>query len=81
MSTRDDYPVNAANPKRSDRDPGGRRSVGRPPIPAERIIATAMRIVDDGGAEALSRVYRKIPTAVRPAGLAAIVQSRFSEPG
>ena len=46
--------MNAADPQRSDRDPGLRRSVGRPPIPAERIIATALQIVDDGGAETLS---------------------------
>jgi AcrR family transcriptional regulator len=31
-----------------------RRSPGRPPIPLERIVATALQIVDDEGADALS---------------------------
>jgi len=31
-----------------------RRSPGRPPVPPERIVATALRIVDDEGADALS---------------------------
>src|SRR5690348_12669446 len=33
---------------------GKRRSPGRPPIPRERIVATALRIVDEQGSEALS---------------------------
>ncbi len=38
----------------SQRDTGDRRGVGRPPIPAGRIIETALTIVDDEGAAALS---------------------------
>ena len=32
----------------------GRRSRGRPPLPLDRIVATALQIVDEEGAEALS---------------------------
>ena len=31
-----------------------RRSPGRPPVPLDRIVATALQIVDDDGADALS---------------------------
>ena len=35
-------------------EPGARRSRGRPSFPAERIVAAALQIVDDSGAQALS---------------------------
>jgi TetR/AcrR family tetracycline transcriptional repressor len=35
-------------------DANGRRSPGRPPVPAERIVATALQIIDEEGANALS---------------------------
>jgi TetR/AcrR family transcriptional regulator, tetracycline repressor protein len=34
--------------------PSARRSPGRPPVPLDRIVATALQIVDEEGAEALS---------------------------
>lgn len=37
-----------------DRAPSARRSPGRPPVPLDRIVATAMLIVDEEGADALS---------------------------
>ena len=37
-----------------DVDSSARRSPGRPPVPLDRIIATALRIVDEEGADALS---------------------------
>lgn len=37
-----------------DGDSSARRSPGRPPVPLDRIIATALRIVDEEGADALS---------------------------
>lgn len=38
----------------ADEQQQNRRSPGRPAVPVERIVATALQIVDDGGAEALS---------------------------
>lgn len=35
-------------------EPSARRSPGRPPLPLERIVATALRLVDQEGADALS---------------------------
>jgi TetR/AcrR family transcriptional regulator, tetracycline repressor protein len=35
-------------------EPPVRRSPGRPPVPLDRIVATALRIVDEEGADALS---------------------------
>ncbi len=43
----------AADPARAVARPA-RRSPGRPPVPLERIVATALQIVDEEGADALS---------------------------
>ena len=40
--------------RRPAREAPVRRSPGRPPVPRDRIIATALRIVDEEGAGALS---------------------------
>ena len=45
--------VAAAGPARGGAA-SARRSPGRPPVPLERIVATALQIVDEEGADALS---------------------------
>ncbi len=54
MSSRDTEKVAGTLHGDSQRDTGDRRGVGRPPIPAGRIIDSALTIVDDEGAAALS---------------------------
>lgn len=49
VKCRHTYPV---TPRR--RDVADRRSPGRPPVPLDRIVATALHIVDSQGADALS---------------------------
>lgn len=44
----------ATDPTRGATPASPRRSPGRPPVPLERIVATALQIVDDEGADALS---------------------------
>jgi TetR/AcrR family transcriptional regulator, tetracycline repressor protein len=54
MSSRDTEEVTETHPGDSRRDTEYRRGVGRPPIPAGRIIESALTIVDEEGAAALS---------------------------
>jgi TetR/AcrR family transcriptional regulator, tetracycline repressor protein len=46
--------VTTRHRRAADQQPAGRRSPGRPPIPLDRIVTTALQIVDEEGAEALS---------------------------
>jgi TetR/AcrR family transcriptional regulator, tetracycline repressor protein len=78
---------------RSDADVGevaSRRSPGRPPVPIDRIVVTALQIVDEEGAEALSMrslaqrldsgtatLYRHFPN--RAALIAHIIDHIFDE--
>jgi len=57
MNARSDSPITAdptSGPSREADVPRPGRSRGRPPVPKERIVATALKIVDEEGAEALS---------------------------
>jgi TetR/AcrR family tetracycline transcriptional repressor len=71
-------------------EPSARRSPGRPAVPLDRIVATALQIVDDEGAEALSMrvlaqrldsgtatLYRHFPN--RAALIAHVIDRVFGE--